>query len=416
MYFGRDYNKGFVQVYGELLRDEIGSGNIDGENTKLVYIIREHLKEWGVIDWYNRPKGEDNRNKKAHVNTSGKVRTNVHKYKDGKVSTCDGEVYYRIQNNWFAKGFTRIADCKELRELHNRIIKANEKEKYKEKVEKRKQRYTGVYKELEKTFLKIQLDVEGAQQRLKQAIEKEEKLSWTRSGKKVYQKVMNDKLSSYYQMFIDRFNDDKFFHVDFKTGRIYSTLTNLPKILRPYLRIDGKSFIELDISNSQPLVLCLLYRNWCESKGIQIPKDGIEYQILCQTGQFYYNFKNYVKENNVPVFETFKIDVFTRIFFNKEYGSLTSYQKLFKKRFPSVFECILDIKKSHYKEVAIKLQKHEADIIINKISNRLIKEGITTFYTIHDCIAITSNHQDEALEIMHEEFNKEGIEPSIKIG
>lgn len=415
MYFGRNYNKGYVHVYGELLRDEIGSGHVYGENTKLVYTIREHLKEWGVIDWYNRPKGAKDRKQKIHVNNHGKVRTNIHTKKNGKVSTCDGEVYYRIQNNWFAKGFTRIQDCKELSKLHAQIIKINAKEKYLEKANARKQRYTGVYKELEKTFLKIRLDIEGAQKRLNLAKSTEEELSWQRSGKRVYQKKMTKELACYYQMFIDRFNNDKFFHVDYKTGRIYSTLSNLPKMLRPYLRIDGKPFVELDISNSQPLILCLLYRKWCEYNRIDVQPDGIEYQILCETGQFYYNFENYVNDNNVPVFKTFKTDVFTRIFFNKEYGSLTQYQRLFKTRFPSVFQCIQDIKKPHYKEVAKKLQKYEADLIIKKIANRLLEEGITTFYTIHDCIAITPEYQEMALKVMHEEFENEGIEPRIKV-
>ncbi len=40
-------------------------------------------------------------------------------------------------------------------------------------------------------------------------------------------------------------------HEDKKTGRLYHTLTMLPKNLRSYLKLDGQTLIELDASNSQ---------------------------------------------------------------------------------------------------------------------------------------------------------------------
>ena len=389
-YYSTSQNNGYVKVYAGLMQDEIGKAvDIDGESKNIVYTIRKHLSQWGVIDYYNTIKGEE---------------------KD--IKNC--EVHYRINDNWLSKGYKIIPQNEAVKKLKKNIDKQRLKEKYKEKTEQKERCLEGIYKHLKKIYLKIELDTVRAHERLNKALKEAEELSCIRKGKKVIKRTMNKGTASYYRMCIDRFNSDKFFHVDYNTGRVYSGLTNLPKLLRPFLTIEGEPFVELDISNSQPLILSLVYRKWCEYNCLGIQKDGDEYQLLCETGNFYNNFKDYIKTNQVPVADTFKTDVFTRIFFNEDFAKLNSYQKLFKKRFPSVFECISDIKKPNYKAVSEKLQKYEADLIINKIGNRLIEEGIINFYTIHDAIAVTRNNAVKVLEIMNEEFTKIGLRPTIK--
>lgn len=390
-YYSRDYNQGYVKVYGELLSDEIAKGNdIDGKNKRLAYVICDHLKSWGVIDSYYREGGSS---------------------EDKEFGT---EVYYKINDAYYNGGYKLLPKSEQTKKLKANINKQAKKEKYRKKREQREQCLTGVYRHLKATYLRVKFDKKSAQECLNKALREGSKLSSKRINGKVVKRKMNKAIASDYQMFIDKFDSDKYFHVDYKTGRIYSTLTNLPKLFRPFLSIDSESFYELDIASSQPLLVSFLYRKWCDYNCVDVQKDGADYQEICESGDFYNVFGKYVKKNNVRVDETFKVDVFSRIFFNEEYYKENTYQKLFKKRFPSIATCIKDIKKNNYKDVARKLQEIEADLIINKISTRLIAEGITDFFTIHDSISVLNKDKKRTKQIMMEEFGKVNLRPTIK--
>lgn len=390
-YFSRDYNNGYVKLYGELLADDIGHAvDIDGKSKDIVYTIRKHLKDWGVILYHQHEKGDHD---------------NGH---------FDSEVYYKITDEFYSGGYKLISDNELIQKLNENRIKQRNKNKYKEKIIKRKQGITGIYKHLELIYKKIELDEKGAQQTLDIALRNNLKLSSKRVKGKVTERCMDEATWSYYQMFIDRFNQDKFFHVDFTTGRVYSALTTLPKMFRKHLTINGKAFTELDLANSQPLLLSLLYRKWCDYNNIEIQEDGEMYQLLCETGNFYSVFKDFVKKNKINVYDTFKTDVFARILFNKDKKKENSYQRLFKKKFPSVYACISDIKSHNYKDVAFRLQSIEADLIIKKISTRLVEEKIYSFFTIHDSINVLEKDKERVREIMLDEFSKVQLSPTIK--
>ena len=390
-YFSRDYNNGYVKIYGELLADDIGHAvDVDGKSKDIVYSIRRHLKEWGVILFHKHEKGDHD---------------NGH---------FDSEVYYKITDEFYKGGYKLISDNELIEKLNSNRIKQRKKKKYNEKILKRKHGVTGIYKHLESIYSKIKLDEIGASETLTNALNNGSKLSTKRVKGKVTERHMDKATESFYQMFIDRFNQDKFFHIDFNTGRVYSALTTLPKMFRKHLSIDGESFTELDIGNSQPLLLSILYRKWCDYNNIEIQKDGEEYQLLCETANFYSFFKDYVEKNKVKTYDTFKTDVFARIFFNKDKKKENSYQRLFKKQFPSVYACISDIKKHNHKDVAFRLQSIEADLIINKISTRLVEEGIESFFTIHDSINVLEKDKKRTHEIMLEEFAKVELRPTIK--
>lgn len=49
-------------------------------------------------------------------------------------------------------------------------------------------------------------------------------------------------------------------------GRVHTTVTSLPKILRPCLSVGGKQLVGLDIKNSQPLIVGLLAQRFLESR------------------------------------------------------------------------------------------------------------------------------------------------------
>jgi hypothetical protein len=49
------------------------------------------------------------------------------------------------------------------------------------------------------------------------------------------------------------------FCYDEKTGRVFNNVTSLPKQLRPFLRLQGRSLVEIDVANCQPFLLLGLY-------------------------------------------------------------------------------------------------------------------------------------------------------------
>src|SRR6202012_5546333 len=71
-----------------------------------------------------------------------------------------------------------------------------------------------------------------------------------------------------------------FFAADKVTGRVYHNACNLNRDLRPFLRVDGRALVEVDISNSQPMLLHTLYpdKERAEAK---------RYKALVESGKFY---------------------------------------------------------------------------------------------------------------------------------
>ena len=60
---------------------------------------------------------------------------------------------------------------------------------------------------------------------------------------------------------IRRIADRDFFTIPDRFGRFHSNLTNLKSSLRPHLRYHDSPLVNLDISNSQPMIFCLLLVN-----------------------------------------------------------------------------------------------------------------------------------------------------------
>lgn len=80
------------------------------------------------------------------------------------------------------------------------------------------------------------------------------------------------------------------------SGRVYTTLTNLPRIYRPFLRLNGKPLIGFDIANSQPLIASIMFKMYSEKSYGTIKSDVYEYQEACEKGLFYEYF---MRLNNI---------------------------------------------------------------------------------------------------------------------
>jgi hypothetical protein len=201
------------------------------------------------------------------------------------------------------------------------------------------------------------------------------------------------------------------------SGRIFNNITSLPSELRAclYFNNNNDEITELDIANSQPFLFNILIDdNFYFERDIfgDNYTDVHQYKQLTSNGKLY---DHLIDKWNIKMGrKTFKQDFFAKIFFCKLQSNYRyNLSKKFAEDFPNVFALIVKLKEGNYKNLAIQLQKKEADIIIYKIGKRLMDLGIW-FVTIHDSILCKKQDLTTCQQIFEEEFRKLNLFPTIK--
>jgi hypothetical protein len=259
------------------------------------------------------------------------------------------------------------------------------------------------------------------------------------------------------------------FNISDSNHRFNSIITSLPKILRPFLLINGQRIAEVDISSSQPFILAsILNESFLDDKegvlnmdkifpelkeriealglgnfsrqsgrtenllGIFLTKEErrriedfkqidfandfyqsilekgqIEYPEIIQNNKGFLNGRDFIKKKMMS-FLFYKSEDF-----RPENPVIYLMEKLFPElntfiiRFHSVFG---------NKEFSILLQRVEVELLLNvvrKISNE--SEEIP-FYTIHDCILTSQKYAERIESIMRETIEElTQMEVGIKI-
>lgn len=186
-----------------------------------------------------------------------------------------------------------------------------------------------------------------------------------------------------YHYIIDNINDYGYRTVGI-TGRIYTIYNGLPKQARRAIFKDGCATVELDVRNSQPLILASLC---CDT----------EYKKAAESGKFY----NDCAEDFQLDREDFKLKFLKWIGGAKD-KQLDGYMM---DRFPVMADFVIKEKSKNYKGLICNLQRIEAEII-TKVPNSL---------SIHDGVVIKEEDEDSAREYIRNSFGKLGLTPKIKI-
>ena len=213
---------------------------------------------------------------------------------------------------------------------------------------------------------------------------------------------------------IDKFkNKDFFLYSDDFGNRIHTNITNLKSTLRKYLLYKGQKLINVDIVNSQPL---LLIPSLFPSSSIRcafsiyfesIETDLIKYKRLVEQSRLYDYMMAQAGETDRA---KFKEKFFRETFFGKK----TS--KLFCTLFPTVAAELLKIKSKDYKKLAWIMQRTESKLMITEICGRIMQEQPNIFITtIHDSILTTQENVSTIQKIILEEFGRYGLSPTIRI-
>lgn len=215
------------------------------------------------------------------------------------------------------------------------------------------------------------------------------KINHVESLKFIEESDSNEDKKKQHKLSVELF-DRKFSKIVQTTNRLHNNLTNLPKELRQFLTVNGESLWQVDIKCSQPTFLGL----YMLKNNLGDREEVINFLEKCKEGSFYNLFGEGDRKE-------LKEKVFSSCFFNKVRNNLNCFEKKFSKLFPTVFECVVDLKKNDYRNLAIMLQNVESEYIFEVVS-----ELNCYILTIHDSLVSTKDNIKTVEETMKAIFIK----------
>lgn len=207
------------------------------------------------------------------------------------------------------------------------------------------------------------------------------KVKRTINGNEVHilepQFLTEDKAYLYFHMAM-KINIGNIWVAEFSTGRFASSVSNMSFTATKFFQMDKSDLIDIDIKNSQPLLLAKL---------INCP----EYQKDVEDGVFYENMakaicklkkQKYTSEHR----EMFKPNCYRYLLFNNEkLGNTGNIAKAMNQLYPGALDQINQLKEDG--TLAGKLQRLEADIFVDYIGALNIKKLLR-----HDQVLIASGY------------------------
>lgn len=218
--------------------------------------------------------------------------------------------------------------------------------------------------------------------------------------------------NSYQKVCIDNIKNKNFLLTEDSFGRIHSNLTNLKSSFRKSLVYKSSSLINIDIANSQPLLIYLLYK---QAPSLPIPtvrtsesedrQDSL-YKSLCEKGELYDYLSQHWNLNKKSV----KKQLFKEVLFGR--GICPKFQSMFQ----NISYFILYNKSEDFRALAYACQRLESDIIIRGVCKNLMTHDKTIpLFTIHDSILTTPPYVGAIKEFIFQEFEKHNLRPTLTV-
>jgi len=288
-----------------------------------------------------------------------------------------------------------------------------------------------VHKHLREWVKRVEVDVRGA----KQAVTNSERLFPDRS---IHHHAI-DRLDA-----IDDPQNLTFCYSRY--GRVFSNVTNLPREIRPYLRIGAEPLVSVDVRNCQPLLLCLIKQRKNKTSGRKKDKqtkkeskpstdatserfsfEGIDntevmdfatepsqiscsYQKLCEGGGFY--------EHMMGLLGTGDRDKVKTTAYHYLFGPTTfrsRFADVFEREFPEIAGTVRTMKRGGYERVARALQEIESDLMIHTACKHIMQSDPSIpLVTIHDAVMTTPAHVETVTAAIRDAFATRGLSPSFK--
>ena len=109
---------------------------------------------------------------------------------------------------------------------------------------------------------------------------------------------------------------------------------------------------------------------------------------------------------------SFKKKFFAEVFYAKN-GVTSVLSKQFGVLFPNVMKTIIHCKRDDYRDLPLRMQRIEAEIMVNDVCFCLSQLGIP-FLPIHDSIMVPPRYAEQVGGIIKNAFSKVGLFPTIK--
>lgn len=259
-----------------------------------------------------------------------------------------------------------------------------------------------------------------------------------------------------------------------RQGRVYHPVAFLPREIRRSATVDGEALCEIDIVNSQPLLLPVVYRLWRESgrrfarmevggiekssyaSALDIPvispyqcsqvEEIAEFQSWCEGGELYERLAEIAGWEIGD--ELSRGDVKRRVFRQLLYADASGLWRpdntlaiAFRERFPKLFDMICDAQQKTLVDTATRkrvksrssapsgraslvkksvlpfyMQRIESQLIVRGVVPRWMTEKPGRFIaTIHDSLLVAESDAEDAAQMLRDEFAAVGLYPQVKV-
>ncbi len=259
---------------------------------------------------------------------------------------------------------------------------------------------------------------------------------------------------------INNIHKQSFFcSVDYNIGRFHSNLSTLNKKLRPFITYKGKTLVNVDVRNSQPLLSTAILKKefWTREhsgmniyrfpsalnllSGSPIPSDAVksfsldhleeldvvfrnaetvimsvtfllekysdsfsEWILAAESGKFYESI--FKKIHPGETFRKDEVKVAMLKFFFSENRHTSKDKKLIMDAFPEVTKVFERLKQKNHVTLSHILQRLESTLMIEFVSRRIASDKPDLpFFTIHDSVATFEEEVEYVTRVIEEAFD-----------
>ena len=206
-------------------------------------------------------------------------------------------------------------------------------------------------------------------------------------------------------------------------NRLITQLTEFPKQLLPFVLVDGVELEEVDIANSQvALLVFVLEHGYFLAAGLTIPPltssvEARRFVEAAKAGTIYQDFAECCGRDR----DWSKREMF-RLLFSSKPAQWPSW-KQFVERYGAIATWLLEFNRLNQElfgnenaplNLAVYLQRLEADIMIDRVYPRLKEEELTIF-TKHDSLLCPPWDCRQATAILKQVFTEVGFEAVVRV-